>query len=228
MTGGFTSRMTPTVNLAHSAGGLHQAAIILPLLAMWIADARADHDPWRTKHSCLSAHGSYVCGDSGHRAPWPDNDAYQGSRLRLAGQRTPQPAQPLKPQTLKARVVQIIDGDTIEVAFQGTRKQVRYIGVNAPATSHHKGAEPFGPEAAEANRRLVEGWTVWLEFDVQRRDQDGRLLAYVYVGDLMVNAELVRQGYAQVATLPPNVKYQDLFLKLQREAQEAKRALWGD
>jgi micrococcal nuclease len=74
----------------------------------------------------------------------------------------------------------------------------------------------------------VAGQTVRLEWDVERRDRYGRLLTYVYVGDLMVNAELVRQGYAQVATFPPNVKYQDLFLRLQREAREAKRGLWEE
>jgi micrococcal nuclease len=62
---------------------------------------------------------------------------------------------------------------------------------------------------------------------VPLRDGEGRLLAYVYVGDTILNAELVRQGFAQVATFPPNVKYQALFLKLQREAREAKRGLWG-
>jgi micrococcal nuclease len=74
---------------------------------------------------------------------------------------------------------------------------------------------------------MVEGQTVRLEFDVQTRDRFGRLLAYVYVGNLMVNAELVRQGYAQAAAYPPNVRYQELFLQLQREAREAKRGLWG-
>ena len=64
-----------------------------------------------------------------------------------------------------------------------------------------------------------------LEFDVQRRDQYRRTLAYVYVGDTMLNAELVRQGYAQVATFPPNVKYQERFLALQWEARAAKRGL---
>jgi micrococcal nuclease len=62
---------------------------------------------------------------------------------------------------------------------------------------------------------------------VEQRDRYGRLLAYVYVGELLVNAELVRQGYAQVATFPPNVKYQQHFRDLQREAREAKRGLWG-
>jgi micrococcal nuclease len=67
---------------------------------------------------------------------------------------------------------------------------------------------------------------VRLETDVQARDRYGRLLAYVWVGDVMVNAELVRQGYAQVMTVPPNVRHQELFVKLQREAREAGRGLW--
>ena len=78
----------------------------------------------------------------------------------------------------------------------------------------------------EANRRLVAGRRVRLETDVQARDRYGRLLAYVWVGDVMVNAELVRQGYAQVMTVPPNVRHQELFVKLQREAREAGRGLW--
>jgi micrococcal nuclease len=129
---------------------------------------------------------------------------------------------------LTARVTQIVDGDTIEGDLQGRRERVRYIGVDTPETKlPSRGVEPYGPEATKANRQLVEGQTVRLEFDVQQRDKYGRLLAYVYVGDTMVNAELVRQGYAQVATFPPNVKYQERFLALQREAREARRGLWG-
>jgi micrococcal nuclease len=105
---------------------------------------------------------------------------------------------------------------------------VRYLGITTPETKHpDTGVEPFGPAADAANRRLVEGQTVRLELDVQPWDRDQRLLAYVYVGDLMDNAELVRQGYAQVATFPPNVKYQDRFLALQRDARDARRGLWG-
>lgn len=62
---------------------------------------------------------------------------------------------------------------------------------------------------------------------MQRQDKYKRTLAYVYVGEMMLNAELVRQGSAQVSTFAPNVKYQELFLKLQREAREARRGLWG-
>jgi micrococcal nuclease len=108
------------------------------------------------------------------------------------------------PRVLTGPVVHVVDDDTIDVQLDGRRVRVRYIGMNTPETKHpEKGVEPFGPEAAEANRRLVEGQTVRLELDVQPWDRYQRLLAYVYVGATMINAELVRQGYAQVSTFPP-------------------------
>ena len=89
--------------------------------------------------------------------------------------------------------------------------------------------QPGAEEATEANRALVEGKKVRLEYDVQKQDKYGRTLAYVYLEDgTFVNAELVKQGYAQVATYPPNVKYVDLFQKYQQEAQKEKRGLWGN
>jgi endonuclease YncB( thermonuclease family) len=125
-------------------------------------------------------------------------------------------------------VIRVIDGDRIDVDIDGTREQVRYLGIDAPEARHPTlPPQPYGPEAEAANRRLVEGKTVRLEFDVQPRDGLGRLLAYVYVGDVMVNAELVRHGYAQIATFTPNVKYQERLRALQREAREAQRGLWG-
>jgi len=131
---------------------------------------------------------------------------------------------------ISVRVVRVIDGDTIEVCCIADRpEKVRYIGVNAPETKHPtKGVEAFGMEAAASNKMRVAGKTVRLEFDMQRRDRHDRLLAYVYLEDgTFVNAWLVEQGYAQVMTIPPNVKHQELFLKLQREAREAGRGLWG-
>jgi micrococcal nuclease len=130
---------------------------------------------------------------------------------------------------LTASVLKIVDGDTIDVRLEGCTLRVRSIGVNTPETSHPmKGVEPFVKEAKEATRRLVEGQTVRLERDVEQYDQYGRLLVYVYVGDTMVNAELVRQGYTRVATFPPNVKDQELCLRRQREARKAMRGLWAD
>jgi len=131
------------------------------------------------------------------------------------------------PKALIGRVVSIVDGDTIKVRIGDRTETVRYIGMNAPELHHPtKGEEPGGREAAEANRKLVEGQTVRLELDVQERDRYGRLLAYVYFGDMMLNAELVAQGYAQVMTIPPNVRHQELFLKLQREARLLQIGLW--
>ena len=77
---------------------------------------------------------------------------------------------------------------------------------------------------------MVDGRRVRLELDVEERDRYGRLLAYVYLARpprLFVNAELVRQGYATVATFPPNVRHVDTFVRLQREAREAGRGLWS-
>ena len=130
----------------------------------------------------------------------------------------------LKPTgpTQVAQVVSITDGDTIRVQFGGREYPVRYIGMDTPET--HFGVEPLGPEAADANARLVEGKQVVLEKDVSETDKYGRLLRYVWLRDdsgwLLVNLELVRLGFAQVATYPPDVKYTDsLLLPAQRAAR---------
>ncbi len=127
------------------------------------------------------------------------------------------------------QVVRVIDGDTIQVCcIARKREKVRYIGINTPETKHPtKGVEYYGKEAAKANRKLVEDKTVILTFDVEQRDRYGRLLAYVFLEDgTFLNAWLVEHGFAQVMTVPPNVKHQELFLKLQREARDEGRGLW--
>ena len=130
---------------------------------------------------------------------------------------------------LEGAVVRIVDGDTIHVRVDGRVEKVRYIGVNTPEVHHpRKGEEPGGRAAAAVNRDLVTGRRVRLELDAQSRDRHGRLLAYVWVDDTMINAELVRRGFAQVMTVPPNVRHQSLFLELQREARDAGRGLWAD
>lgn len=129
---------------------------------------------------------------------------------------------------VEAKVVRVVDGDTIEVDIGGNLYKVRYIGMDTPETVHPtKLVEYFGKEASEKNRELVEGKAVLLEKDVSEVDKYGRLLRYVWVDDVMVNAELVRLGYAQVVTYPPDVKYQKYFLQLQMEAQESGLGLWA-
>jgi len=116
-------------------------------------------------------------------------------------------------------VTGVIDGDTIEIAGG---YHVRYIGIDAP----EKG-EPFYGEATEANRNLVGGKKLYLEGDVEDKDEYGRLLRYVWVDTTMVNAELVRLGYAYSYSYPPNTKYQAYFLQLEKQAREQRLGLWS-
>ncbi len=132
------------------------------------------------------------------------------------------------PDSIEALAIRAVDGDTIEVEIEGESYKVRYIGIDTPELHHPtKPVGYYAQEAYEKNRELVEGKTVFLEKDVSETDRYGRLLRYIYVGDVFVNAYLVQQGYAQVSTYPPDVKYQEHFLELQREAREAGRGLWG-
>jgi len=125
-------------------------------------------------------------------------------------------------------VERVIDGDTIRINLGDRIETVRYIGVDTPETVHPtRGIEPYGQAASAFNRALVEGRQVRLEFDVESRDHYGRLLAYVYIDSLFVNAELIRQGYAQVMTVPPNVRHAEEFVRLQRQARLTNRGLWG-
>ena len=128
----------------------------------------------------------------------------------------------------QALVVNVVDGDTIDVEIGGETYRVRYIGVDTPETvDPNRPVGCYGPEASAHNKALVAGKTLGLEKDVSETDKYGRLLRYVWLDGEMVNADLVRDGYAQVSTYPPDVKYQDTFLQLQREARDAGRGLWG-
>lgn len=122
-----------------------------------------------------------------------------------------------------AQVVSITDGDTIRVRLNGSVYPLRYILINTPETD-----EAFGADATAANRRLVEGQTVYLLKDVSETDRFNRLLRYVFLADgTHVNAELVRQGYAQVATFPPDVSREAEMRAAEAEARMAGRGLWA-
>lgn len=128
-----------------------------------------------------------------------------------------------------ALVTRVIDGDTIEVELGGQRCLLRYIGIDSPEPAGAEGdTKRLANEATEANRQLVEGKVVRVEKDVSNTDRYGRLLRYVYLADgTFVNAQLLRLGYAIVSTYPPDVKYQDAFLKIQGEARESGLGLWS-
>lgn len=125
-------------------------------------------------------------------------------------------------------VVRVVDGDTIRVSLEGKEVPVRYIGIDTPeSVDPRRPVERMGKEASERNRALVEGKRVRLEKDVSETDRFGRLLRYVWVEERMVNAVLVEEGYAEAVSFPPDVKYQELFSRLEREARDAQRGLWG-
>lgn len=122
-----------------------------------------------------------------------------------------------------ALLVNVTDGDSIVVEVAGNSYRVRYIGIDTP----EYGEDGFG-QATDVNRQLLASGPLRLEKDVSETDQHGRLLRYVFAGDVFVNAELVRLGYAYADTWPPDVKYSDYFVQLQREARDAGRGLWAE
>ncbi|HEY5941342.1 MAG TPA: thermonuclease family protein [Solirubrobacterales bacterium] len=133
-----------------------------------------------------------------------------------------------EPRSASVTVTRVVDGDTVEVELEGETEDVRYIGVDTPETV--KPEEPvdcFGPQASAFNHRLVEGRRVRLVFGVERRDQYGRLLAYVHLGNRFVNEILLRRGLARTLTIPPNDRYAERFKQLEIAASRAGRGLWG-
>ena len=128
-----------------------------------------------------------------------------------------------------AKVTRVVDGDTVEARVDGRSEDVRYIGVDTPeSVKPDTPVECYAIAASHFNEDLVEGESVRLDFDAERRDVYGRLLAYVHLGHEFVNAELVRRGYATTLTIAPNTRYADRFDRLEREASAAGRGLWGE
>jgi micrococcal nuclease len=135
---------------------------------------------------------------------------------------------PREAASATAPVTRVVDGDTIEVELGGRQEDVRYIGVDTPETvKPDTPVQCFGPEASARNHELVEGRTVRLVFDAERRDVYGRLLAYVYVGDDFINGELVSGGYARTLEIEPNTSRAPLLARLAEAAGAAGRGLWG-
>jgi micrococcal nuclease len=128
-------------------------------------------------------------------------------------------------------VTRVVDGDTFWVD-DGSPKglKIRLIGLDAPETrpSARKEVGYYGTESKDYLKQLLTGKRVRLEYDVVKYDQYRRTLAYAFLEDgTFVNAELLKGGYAVVLTIPPNVKYADEFLRLQRKARRQDMGLWG-
>ncbi|MEI7027185.1 thermonuclease family protein [Paenibacillus sp. y28] len=126
-------------------------------------------------------------------------------------------------------IERVIDGDTVEIKWQGKKKSVRLIGIDTPETK--KANTPvmfYGPEASEFTKQQLEKKKVELEWDVEQYDKYDRLLAYVWLDGELFNSTLVKEGYARISTFPPNVKYADRFKKDQEEARKQEKGIWKD
>jgi len=119
----------------------------------------------------------------------------------------------------------VSDGDTIVL---GDGRHVRYIGINAPEIAHdNQKAEAFGYAAKKYNQSLVRSKKVRLEFDKEKYDRYGRLLAYIFLIDgTFINKEMIEKGYAYALPRKPNVKYHTMLLQTQRDAMSAKQGMW--
>lgn len=123
------------------------------------------------------------------------------------------------------KVTKVVDGDTITLE---TGETVRYIGIDTPETVHpKKEVMCYGKEASEMNKQLVEGKIVELEKDVSNTDRYGRLLRYVWIGDVLLNEYLTREGYAISSSYPPDIKYQYLFTEAENLARTDQKGLWS-
>lgn len=127
---------------------------------------------------------------------------------------------------MEAEVTSITDGDTFRIRTDdGNTEKVRMLLIDTPEMGNKP--EPYALEARDFTTELLKGQTVQLEFDESQRDQYGRLLAYVYVNEQMVNELLLEQGLARVAIFPPDTRYVDDFRKIETKAREAKLRVWS-
>ncbi len=189
-----------------------------------------------------NAAGDTVLTQWFERARFEDHGA-KGVLLGLLGNETraqpsllPPPAHafpyPQQPAGLaSASVVNVVDGDTVDVRLDGQVVRLRLIGIDTPETvDPRKPVQCFGREASNKAKELLTGKTVSLEVDPSQgeRDSFGRLLRYVWLPDrTLFNLEMISQGYAHEYTFATPYRYQAVFREAQRLAREAGRGLWS-
>lgn len=209
------------------------AARLLALALLGVTSCSAQATPPAQRAASSDASPTGTASGPTAAAATPNSVAAAPSSMHPTDEAVPAGALEPTGATQEARVVRVVDGDTIVVQLDGRDFKVRYIGVNTPETvAPNTPVQWMGPEASAANRSLVEGRTVVLEKDVSETDRYGRLLRYVWLheptGWVFVNLELLRRGFAQVSTFPPDVKYADtVYLEAQRQARAAGVGLWG-
>lgn len=130
---------------------------------------------------------------------------------------------------IPVELVEVIDGDTIKVKYNGNIEKIRYLLVDTPETNHQTlGKQPYGEEAKVRNKELLNSGDVTIEFDVGNRFDDyDRMLAYIYVDGVSVQETLLEEGLARVAyVFPPNTRYLDMFENASEFAKDAQIGVW--
>lgn len=160
----------------------------------------------------------------------PDSSFYEPESISSEPESISSESVPEEPETALYDVVRVVDGDTFIIDNNGTEERVRLLLIDTPESVHPDAERnvPYGKVASEFTTNYLDGKQVSLEFDVQERDQYGRLLAYVYVGDVMLNELLLSEGHATVSVYQPNVKYVDQFRELEAQAKTAKVGIWAE
>ncbi|MBU7591866.1 thermonuclease family protein [Metabacillus halosaccharovorans] len=130
---------------------------------------------------------------------------------------------------LDAEVTKVVDGDTLHVIISGKKETIRLLLVDTPETVHPtKQVQPFGPEASNYMKEKLNGEEIQVELGIGERDKYGRLLAYVYHDNQMINKLLLERGLARVAyVFEPNTKYIDEFNEIQKQAQNEQVGIWS-
>jgi micrococcal nuclease len=121
-------------------------------------------------------------------------------------------------------ITRVIDGDTVELE---DGRKIRYLGVDTPETQGVTTPDCYGPEAKAFNVMLVTGQPVRFEYDEECEDHFNRTLAYVFLGDRMVNEVLLERGLAKKLIISPNKKYEEQLTEVERQAEAARAGLWG-
>ena len=140
----------------------------------------------------------------------------------------------------KAKVIKVIDGDTIKVDIDGKVYKVRFIGINCPEIGQNE--EFFGKEAYEFSKEKLDDKVIFLQKDVSETDKYGRLLRYVWlekpkdlnnptkdeIRDLSINGILVREGYAKANYYPPDTSYTKFLKEIEKQAKKENLSMWNE
>lgn len=127
---------------------------------------------------------------------------------------------------LIAMAIDVIDGDTVTLKIEDSVYRARLIGIDAP----EMGQIPWGAKAKRHLQKFIRpGDKLRIETDIEKTDKYNRLLVYVFTEDgIFINEQMLKDGYAVLLTIPPNVRYVDKFVKAQKLAKSMKRGIWSD